>query len=331
MVKEHEEVREVGLVKKNKLLEQGQAKFSLPFILEAGPQAEKVVWEYFTAHIRNKNTRLAYAQQVGTFGRWCEEVGLGLSNLEPAHVAHYIETYQGSVPSSKQALAAIRMLFDWLVVRQIIPSNPAAPVKGAKHIVHSGKTPVLDRDELKLLFDSIGTTKLTGLRDKALLASMFYSFARISALLSMDIADYFPKGKRYWFRLREKGGRHHEIPVHHLAEEAIDQYLEATGLTQNPRFPLWQGVDKSRKQLSGKALTRNSVWRMVQRRTAKAEILTHANCHSFRASGITIYLKNEGQLEHAQQIAGHSSPRTTKLYDRRHEEISLDEIERIRL
>lgn len=331
MVKEHEGVREVEIVKKNQLLEHGAEQFSLPVIRQAGPQAEKAVWEYFTAHIRNKNTRLAYARQVGAYCQWCEEVGLELIDLEPAHIAHYIETFPGSVPSSKQALAAIRMLFDWLVVRQVIPSNPAAPVKGAKHIVHSGKTPVLNRDELKQLFDSIDTTTLTGLRDKGLLASMFYSFARISALLSMNVADYFPKGKRYWFRLREKGGRHHEIPVHHLAEEAIDQYLGATGLAESPRSPLWQGVDKSRKQLSGKALTRNSVWRMVQRRTARAGILTHANCHSFRASGITIYLKNEGQLEHAQQIAGHSSPRTTKLYDRRHEEISLDEIERIRL
>src|ERR1700682_355008 len=123
---------------------------------------EKAAWrfvEFFTANIRNKNTRLAYAQAVSRFFAWCEEHGLELDQLQPVIVASYIETLQApmSAPSVKQHLAAIRMLFDWLILGQIIPMNPAAAVRGPKHVVKRGKTPVLKADEARELLDSIDT------------------------------------------------------------------------------------------------------------------------------------------------------------------------------
>jgi integrase/recombinase XerD len=300
-------------------------------IAEAGKLAEKAFWEYFVATIRNKNTRMAYARQVAKFFDWCTKAELTLELIEPHHVAYYLEIFPGSPPSCKQALAAIRKLFDWLVIRQIMPVNPAHPVKGPTYIVKKGKTPVLSAEELKDLFEAIDTSHVVGLRDRALIATMFYSFGRVSAVINMKVEDFFPKGKRYWFGLHEKGGKYHEVPAHHLAEEYLDEYLAASGISEDPKSPLWRTTRGRSRELTEKALHRVNVWQMIQRRAKAAGILTRINCHTFRASGITIYRKKDGRLEHAQQIANHSSPKTTKLYDHSDDDITLEEIERISL
>ncbi|MFK7849659.1 MAG: tyrosine-type recombinase/integrase [Akkermansiaceae bacterium] len=212
-----------------------------------------------------------------------------------------------------------------------MPVNPAHPVKGPTHVVRKGKTPVLSVEELQDLFGSIDTSHVVGLRDRALIAAMFYSFGRVSAVISMQVKDYFPKGKRYWFGLHEKGGKYHEVPAHHLAEEYLDEYLAASGIAEDPKSPLWRTTRGRSRELTEKPLHRVNVWQMIQRRAQAAGILTRINCHTFRASGITIYRKKDGRLEHAQQIANHSSPKTTKLYDHSDNDITLEEIERISL
>lgn len=169
---------------------------------------------------------------------------------------------------------------------------------------------------------------LAGLRDRALLAVMVYSFARVSAVVGMDVDDYYQQGKRWWLRLHEKGGKHHEVPVHHKAEEYLDAYIGAIGIKNTKGTPLWRCVTKERSIGDGR-MTRIDVYRMIKRRCRQAELGTAANCHTFRATGITAYLLNGGTLEKAQAIAAHESPRTTKLYDRTSDEITLDEIERI--
>ena len=127
--------------------------------------------------------------------------------MSPLHVAAYIRTHPGSVPTVKQHLAAIRMLCDWLVVSQVLPVNPAAAVRGPKHVVTKGATPVLTPAEARKLLDHINTGTLAGLRDRALFSVMLYSFARVSAVLGMRRQDYFQQGSRGWLRLHEKGGR----------------------------------------------------------------------------------------------------------------------------
>lgn len=300
-------------------------------VAEAGKLAEKAFWEYFVARISNKNTRMAYARQISKFFGWCTDAGLTLELIEPHHVAYYLEIFDGTAPSQKQALAAIRKLFDWLVIRQIMPVNPAHPVKGPTHIVKKGKTPVLSAEELKELFEAIDTSHVVGLRDRAIIAVMLYSFGRVSAVVNMQVKDYFPKGKRYWFGLHEKGGKYHEVPAHHLAEEYLDEYLAASGISDEPKSPLWRTTRGRSRELTENPMHRVNVWQMIQRRAKAAGILTKINCHSFRASGITIYRKKDGRLEHAQQIANHSSPKTTKLYDHSGDDITLEEIERISL
>ena len=228
------------------------------------------------------------------------------------------------------------MLCDWLVVHQVLPVNPAAAVRGPKHVVTKGATPVLTPAETRSLLDGIDPGSLVGLRDRALLSVMVYSFARVSAVVGMRRRDYFLQGTRGWLRLHEKGGKRHDVPAHHRAEAAVEAYLVAGGI-EDAKAPLFQSVDRSRRlsgrsltrRLSGRSLTRRVVLAMIKRRAAAAGLPASTCCHTFRATGITAYLSNGGTLEHAQQIAGHASPRTTKLYDRTADTVTLDEIERI--
>ncbi len=121
-------------------------------IADAGDGAARRFFEFFTANIRNPNTRAAYAQAVRQFFDWCQARRLGLRDIEPVAVAAYIESLQRreakplNAPSVKQHLAAIRTLFDWLVVGQVVPTNPATSVRGPKHVVKRGKTPVLSAE-----------------------------------------------------------------------------------------------------------------------------------------------------------------------------------------
>ena len=265
---------------------------------------------------------------MGQFLAWCEARGLGLGAIAPLHVAAYIRTHPGSVPTVKQHLAAIRVLCDWLVVSQVLPVNPAAAVRGPKHVVTKGATPVLTPAEARKLLEHIDTGTLAGLRDRALFSVMLYSFARVSAVLGMRRQDYFGQGSRGWLRLHEKGGKRHDVPAHHRAAEALDAYLAAAGLADG-REALFQSVDRAGERLTGRPLSRRVVLAMIKRRAAAAGLPPSTCCHTFRATGITAYLSNGGTLEHAQQIAGHASPKTTKLYDRTADTVTVEEIERI--
>jgi site-specific recombinase XerD len=309
-------------------------EFVLPPILHrAGKRATYRYVEFFTAEIRNLNTRLAYYRALTRFFEWLEDCypGLEIHQVNSIIIAHYIEIHPGSALTRNQHLSGIRSLFRWLKDDGVIVENPAAEVRGVKHRAKQGKTPVLSDEEMVQLLDSIDTSHVVGLRDRALIATMFFSFARIGAVLGMKVGDYFPKGKRYWFRLHEKGGKYHELPAHHIAEEYLDQYLEAAGLREMKDSPLFQTAPGRSRKLTGLRLQRQEAWAMVKRRALAAGVSTEACNHTFRASGITNFLRNGGSRDNAQKIAAHEDIRTTALYDRRDDEVSLDEIERIRL
>ena len=305
------------------------AALALPrVIVEAGPTAVGKFVEFFAGRIANERTRAAYARAAGQFLGWCEARGLRLEAVSPLHVAAYIRTHPGSAPTVKQHLAAIRMLGDWLVVSQVLPVNPAAAVRGPKHVVTKGATPVLSPAEARKLLETIDTSTLAGLRDRALLSVMLYSFARVGAVLGMRRQDYFGQASRGWLRLHEKGGKRHDVPAHHRAAAALDAYLASAEL-EEPKAALFQSLDPTARRLTGRALQRRVVLAMIKRRAAAAGLPPSTCCHTFRATGITAYLSHGGTLEHAQQIAGHASPKTTKLYDRTADTVTVDEIERI--
>lgn len=305
----------------------------LPTLIdEAGHQARERFIEFFTASIRNRGTRAVYANAVQQFLHWCRLRGVTLTEIRPVVVATYIEQLTSiRGPSTvKVHLAAIRRLFDFLVTGQIVPMNPAASVRGPKLVIRKGSTPVLMAEEARELLDSIDTGSIVGLRDRAIIGVMVYSFARVSATLRMNIEDYFQQQRRMWLRLHEKGGKLHDVPAHHNAQEYLDEFLDAASIREEKKGPIFRTVNRNRR-LTLNRMHRNDALRMIKRR-ALAIGLPESTCnHTFRATGITAYLKNGGLLEHAQRIAAHESVKTTKLYDRTTDEISLDEIERIQI
>lgn len=309
------------------------AAFALPqLVQQAEPQAQLRFLEFFAATIRNPHTRRAYARGCGDFLHWCAERGVSaLGQIQPLHVAAWVEELgRGvSVPTVKARLAGVRHLFDWLVRTQIVPGNPAVSVRGPAHSVRRGKTPVLAPEGARALLDAIDLSTPSGLRDRALIGLMVYSFARIGAAIAMRVEDVFVQNRRLWVRLHEKGGKRHEMPCHHNLEEYLHAYLDGCGLAEERKAPLFQTIGRGTGRLSGTPLPQASAWQMVRRRAAAAGIATAIGNHSFRATGITAYLKNGGTLERAAAMANHASTRTTQLYDRRQDDVTLDEVERV--
>jgi site-specific recombinase XerD len=296
--------------------------------VDAGEKASWRLIEFLTAQIRNCNTREAYARAILRFCHWCEKKHLPLTAIKPFYIAAYIEKlgFHYSRPTVKQHLAAIRMMFDYMVTGQVVPMNPASSVRGPKHVVKKGKTPVLTAAEARDLLDSIDVTTIGGLRDRALIGVMVFSFARVGAVVAMNVEDYFRQNNHRFFRLHEKGGKQLDLPAHPSAETYVSTYLAAAG--HRAGSPLFRTLDRKGK-ITDRRLHRREALAIVKRRAREAELPASICCHSFRATGITAYLSNGGTLEHAQQIANHESPRTTKLYDRRNDDVKFEEIERI--
>ncbi len=307
------------------------ADVAVPLIIEnSGQDTKRRFVEFFAAHIRNANTRAAYLRAVGLFCDWCEERQVSIELVEPTIVAFYVEHLMDgySKPTVKQHLAAIRMLFDFFVTGGILQSNPASSVKGPKHVVIKGKTPVLQPTDARQLLDSIPTNKIAGLRDKALISIMLYTFARVGAAVAVNVDDIYRNGRRWWVRLKEKGGRQHEMPLNHNAEAAIAAYMEAGCLYGQAGTPLFRTLDRKRN-LTENRLYRQDAWAMVKRRARKAGLGDRFNNHTMRATGITAYMMAGGTLEKAQQMAAHASSRTTNMYNRSSDAVTLDEVERI--
>lgn len=306
--------------------------FLPPLVAAAGDRAGLRFLEFFAGPIRNPHTRRAYARAVSAFLCWCDDVGVSsLTAVQPLHVAAWIEgqTRTLSAPTVKQQLAALRHLFDWLVTGQVVPVNPAASVRGPSHVVRTGKTPVLAPGEARHLLDSIDTSTVAGLRDRALIGLMVYSFARVGAALGMKVADVYVQNRRLWVRLAEKGGKAHTLPCHHNLEAYLVEYLDGAGLRADPQGPLFCTLGRGTSQLTRTPLPQANAWAMIERRRIAAGIATRIGNHSFRATGITAYLKNGGTLEKAAAMANHASTRTTQLYDRRRDDMTLDEVERV--
>jgi site-specific recombinase XerC len=314
-------------------LEPVPAEAGVPALVSArGPEAEMRYLEFLVARIRSRNTRRAYAQAVDDFAAFAEERGIrDLAAVRPGHVGAWVEALgKARAPQTvKLRLAALRGLLDWLVVGGVIPTNPAASVRGPRHVVRKGRTPVLAAGEAQALIRHIDASTLVGRRDRALIGVMLYGLARVGAAVGMRVADVERRGHRHWIILREKGGQVHELPAHHNLEAWLIDYIEAAGIGAEARTPLFRAAVGRSGTLSDRPLLARNALHMVRRRCHDAGIATAAGCHSLRATGITAYLAHGGTLETAQRLAGHASPRTTQIYDRTDDTVTLDEIERI--
>jgi len=280
-----------------------------PLIANAGEKGWKRFVEFFTAKIENKNTRNAYARDVRAFFACCERRGLTeLAGIEPVHVAAYCEHLKKEYATQtvKRHLSAIRELFDWFVEGHVMESNPASSVKGPRYSLKKGLTPVLGNEEARELLDSIDTSTLVGLRDRALIAFLTYTFARVSAATNVKVEDLYQKGRRWRVRLFEKNGTVVDVACHHNLEEYLFAYMDAAGLREAKGTPLFRTAAGKTGVLTERPMHRNDVLRMIWRR-AKSAGLSGAGigCHTFRATGITAYLKGGGRIE----VAQHGRPR----------------------
>ncbi|MDX2199340.1 MAG: tyrosine-type recombinase/integrase [Phycisphaerae bacterium] len=317
-------------------------------IRNAGPDATRAFFEFFTATIRNKNTRMAYARACARFLDWCDGRGVRLEKIAPMTLAAYVEMLSNGLPgedgttdggenggippmapsSVKQHLAAIRMLFDWLATRHIVDVNPARSVKGPKHTVVEGITPAFDVKQARLLLESIDISKPRGLRDRALLASMIYTAARVSAVCNLRVKDFAQDGSQWILRFGEKGGKRRQIPCSSVLEKILREYIDATGIGDAVDTPLFRTFTKSGRP-TARGVSRVEAHYMLKSRLKKAGLPANLSSHSFRATTATDLLAQGIPLEDVQYLLGHADPRTTRLYDRRKKEITRRIVERI--
>jgi site-specific recombinase XerD len=305
----------------------------MPAAANAGQETTRRYTEFFTANIENPHTRRAYARACNRFFAWCEGRALAFSAIRACDLAAWIEELQQdhSTTSVKQQLAAVRMLFDWLVARQVISANPAAAVRSRNDVVRDGRTAVLDATAWRRLIDSIPIDTARALRDRALIATLTYSFARVTAALQLQVDDFRPQAAGWVLRLHERSSKHHTVPCHHELAAALRAYIDAAGIADDGKGRLFRtSRGHTATVLSVHPMTQSDAWRMIRRRAAAAGIRVPIGNHTFRATGITAYLAGGGALEHAQAMAAHESLRTTQGYARNREQLPQDEVERIR-
>jgi integrase/recombinase XerD len=229
------------------------------------------------------------------------------------------------------------------VIKQAVPDNPALFVEGPKFSRQIGITPILEAEQMRHLLNSIAITRETkaarkhgggastgadvkGLRDRAIIAIMAYTFARVSAVLKLKRGNYSLQGKRARLRLFEKGNKEKLVWLHHEAEQYLDAHLDAAAV-RDSGAALFQTLDKNHR-LTGLPLSRRDMLRVVKGRCVAAGLPETICNHMFRGTGISVFLQNGGSLEAAQDMANHTDPRTTKLYDRREDLATMSEIER---
>lgn len=243
------------------------------------------------------------------------------------HVAAYVEELQAelSKPSVKQHLAALRMLFDWLVVGHVLDVNPAHTVRGPRYTIKKGKTPVLAAEEAGELLDSIETDSLVGLRDRALIA-LVYTFARAGAAIAMRVEDYFIQGRPGWVRLHEKGDKYNEVPAHHKLDEHLEAYIAAWGLAGDPKGPLFRtAAGRDGDKLARRGLSQPDVYRMIGQRGGGR------NPDQDRSlPGSPPTSKTADAWRWRSKLPGMKARARLSLYDRRGDEVDLEEVERIK-
>jgi integrase/recombinase XerD len=279
--------------------------------------------------VRNSNTRKAYKAAWRSFFQFCSEYKLELHRVKPYHFGLWLKRHTGSVATQRQHLAAVRLLFDHLLEKGVVDINPAARAKAPRLERESAHTPVFEENEIKTFLEAIKPDSLLDKRDKALFSTLVYSWARVSAVVGLNVEDYFERKGERWLRLHEKRGKIHEVPVHSKARQAIDQWLLASNFDSNPSAPLFPAFGKNKKIPELRHMDRTSVWKLVQARARASGLEKRVCCHSFRATGITEYMNAGGSLDIAQRMAGHSQLSTTKIYDRSRDRLTMAEVEKV--
>lgn len=324
---------------------------SLPEVVQASGPNARYAYEEFFAGLDSSHTARAYRHAVHRFLDHCSEMQTALAQVTPGMIAGYIKGLRSeahgrkdesvgtarpsSKPTRKLHLAALRHFFDKLVQRHAVPLNPALSVRGPRHSVQEGKTPAMEPKQIRELIESIPTTTksqmphLTGLRDRALIATLVYTAARAGAVAKLRRGDFYTDGRQHYLRLDEKGGKMRSIPCRTDLQQFLEEYLDAAG-PADQNAPLFATIPGRAGRSNGKPITSNDILRMLKRRLRGAGLPEQVfKCHSLRASTATNLLEQGVELADVQFLLGHSDPRTTKLYDRRKMSVTRNIVERI--
>ncbi len=299
-------------------------------IADAG-QAAWFAWEeFFYGKLRNEHTRRAYRRAIEQFLGWCEERNLALHRIAPRDVGQYLDQHPGSPSTKKQQLAALRHFFDGLVLRHAIVLNPAASVRGERYQVIEGKTPEITAEHARSLLASVDTGHVVGLRDRAIIAVLIYTAARVGAVSRLSLRDFYDAGDQHCLRFLDKGGKSREIPVRHDLGRFLFDYLDAANIRgDDDRSPFFRSAVRRTRQLTDNGMTAGDMGRMIKRRMRDAGLPSRLSPHSFRVTTVTDLLEQGVPLEDVQYLAGHADPRTTRLYDRRKKRVTRNIVERI--
>lgn len=303
----------------------------VPALVLAMGAAGQFAWdEFFRGQLRNRHTRVAYGHAVERFMSWCEQKGIEIPRVTPGFIGDYFDQHPGSTPTKKQHLAAIRGLFDKLVLRHAIVLNPAASIRLERYQVIEGKTPEITVEQARGLLATIDSSNVVGLRDRAAIALLIYTAARVGAVAKLRLGDFQCDGSQYVLRFSEKGGKSREIPVRHDLERFILEYIEAASIRDDAKeSPLLRTATRKTRSLTVRPMTGVYLGWMMKRRLKDAGLPLRLSPHSFRVATITDLLSQGVPLEDVQFLAGHADPRTTRLYDRRQKRVTRNIVERI--
>ena len=330
-----------------------------PVILDAGQYATFGYVEFFSATIRNPNTTKAYRRAVDRFLAWCEDRGLEFREVSSAVIAEYLDEHLVKAngqplanPSKKLHLAALKHFYDIQERRHGVPMNPATAVRGPGHKVAKGKTRPFQKGQVKKLLASIDTTTIVGLRDRAILAVLYWTACRAGACAKLRLRDYYPDGERWWFYFGEKGDKAHTVKANHTLQAYIKAYIEAAdighqptdwplfrsamkrkkGETHAPRLTPYQPPDRHTPSKARGVLTGNDILRIVKRRLKTAGLPPDTfTAHSFRSTTATNLRKKGIPRDQVQYLLGHADARTTALYDHSDDEQAQDIVDQITL
>jgi integrase/recombinase XerD len=187
-------------------------------------------------------------------------------------------------------------------------------------------TPEIGTAQARDLLKSVDASDLVGLRDRAIIAVLIYTAARVGAVAKLTFKSLKHDGSQYTLRFSEKGGKSREIPVRHDLEQLLLQYIEVAKITEGPLF---RTANRKTKQLTKNAMTGVDICRMMKRRLKSAGLPGQFSPHSFRVATVTDLLAQDVPLEDVQYLAGHADPRTTRIYDRRRRKVTRNIVERI--
>ncbi len=319
------------IVVPDELADRPDAEHPVPgLVASAGPSA-RFAWEEFVyGKIRNAHTRRNYKHAVVRFLAWCEQRRIDLIRIAPANVGQYLDSLDLSPATKNLHLAALRHFFDQLVTRHVVILNPAASVRGERLQVVEGKTPEITAQQARKLLRSIDVSHVIGMRDRAIIAILIYTAARVGAVAKLRRGDYYDCSDQFCLRFTEKGTKSREIPVRHDLQQFVASYLRASGLEHSEKArPLFRTAVRRTKELTTNGMSAGDMARMVKRRMRDAGLPSRLSPHSFRVATITDLLSQGVPLEDVQHLAGHADPRTTRLYDRRQRRVTRNIVERI--